>query len=467
MQTGWFNKCVALTSISNNEKDMKNKLMDTTTTYGITRRKFLWVTSASTAGFLLGCAANPVTGKSQLMLVSEDQEIEIDRQHSPYQFSTDYGSIQDKSLNNYIDQTGKKISGLTHRPHMPFSFRGVNAAYVNAYAFPGGSIAATRGILVELKNEAELAALLGHEIGHVNARHTAAQMSKSSLTNTLIGGIAAIAGTQSAGLGSLTSQLGMLGAGAFLAHYSRDNERQADELGLEYMVKAGYNPNGFVGLMNMLRSMSKHEPSAIELMFSTHPMSDERYNTAVHTMQTKYRHAQNFPFYRERYMDHTVKLRAMKGGIEAMQKGERVMAQKKYDEAETYFKEALKQAPDDYAGLVIMAKCQIVREKYSEAGRFVEKAKKVYPQEAQAYYLSGFVNMNQKKYDSAHEDFKTYEKILPGNPNITFYQGLSLEKMNRVSESADKYYRYLKVVNQGEKAKYAYQRLVEWGYVKR
>lgn len=445
---------------------MKNRLIHIPTKYGITRRKFLWVTSASAAGFFLGCAANPVTGKSQLMLVSEDQEIEIDRQNSPYQFSTDYGSIQDKPLNNYINQTGKKISALTHRSHMPYSFRGVNAAYVNAYAFPGGSIAVTRGILIELRNEAELSALLGHEIGHVNARHTAEQMSKGALTNAFIGGIATFAGTQIPGLDSLASQLGMLGAGALLAHYSRDNERQADALGLEYMVKAGYNPNGFVELMNILRSTSKREPSAIELMFSTHPMSDERYNTAVQTVQTKYRHAQNLPFYRDRYMDHTVKLRSMKGAIEAMQKGERAMAGEKYDEAETYFMKALKLAPDDYAGLIMMAKCQMVREKYSEADRFVKKAKNVYPQEAQAYYLAGFININQKQYDSAYEDFKTYEKILPGNPNITFFQGLSLEKMNRVSESADKYYRYIKVVNQGDKAKYAYQRLVQWGYVK-
>ena len=445
---------------------MKHELIDIPTTYGITRRKFLWVTSASAAGFLIGCAANPVTGKSQLMLVSEDQEIEIDRQNAPYQFSTDYGSIQDKTLDNYINQTGIKISGLTHRPHMPYSFRGVNAAYVNAYAFPGGSIAATRGILIELRNEAEFSALLGHEMGHVNARHTAEQMSKGALTNALIGGVATFAGTQVPGLGSLASQLGMFGAGALLAHYSRDNERQADALGLEYMVKAGYNPNGFVGLMNMLRSTSKHTPSAIELMFSTHPMSDERYSTTVQTVQTKYRHAQNLPFYRERYMDHTAKLRAMKGAIQAMQKGEHAMAGEKYDEAETYFKKALEQTPDDYAGLVMMAKCKMVREKYSDADRFVKKAKNVYPQEAQAYYLAGFVNMNQKQYDSAYEDFKTYEKILPGNPNITFYQGLSLEKMNQVPESADKYYRYIKVVNQGDKAKYAYQRLVEWGYVK-
>jgi len=440
--------------------------MKHSTKNGLTRREFLWVTSASAAGLLLGCAINPVTGRSQLMLVSEDQEIELDRQNSPHQFWTDYGLLQDRVLNNYINTTGKKISTLTHRPQMPYSFQGVNAAYVNAYAFPGGSIAATRGILVELKNEAELAALLGHEIGHVNARHTAEQMSKGVLTNALIGGIATVAGTQSSGLGSLASQLGMIGAGALLAHYSRDNEREADSLGLEYMVKAGYNPNGFVGLMDMLRSTSKHKPNAIELMFSTHPMSDERYRTAVQSVQTQYRQAQNLPLYQERYMDNTVKLRSMKGAIEDMQKGESAMGGEKYDEAETYFKKALKQAPEDYAGLVMMAKCLTVREKYSEAAGFVGKAKQVYPQEAQAHYLAGFVNIKEKKYDSAYEDFNAYEKILPGNPNIKFYQGLSLEGMKRVPESANKYYEYIKIVNQGEKAKYAYQRLVEWGYAK-
>jgi len=434
--------------------------------YEISRREFLWTASMGTAGFLFGCAANPVTGKSQFMLVSEAQEIEMDREKSPHQFSSDYGSLQDVSLNQYIDRTGKKIAALTHRPRMPYSFRGVNAVYANAYAFPGGSIAATRGILVELDNEAELAALLGHEMGHVNARHTAEQMSKSALTNALIGGVASYAGTQSYGLGQLTSQLGMLGAGALLASYSRDNEREADALGLGYMVKAGYNSKGFVGLMDVLRSLSKDRPSAIELMFATHPMSDERYRTAVKSVETRYRHAQHFPLYRERYMDHTAKLRSMKESIKTLQKGERSLAKGNYGEAETYITKALKQVPDDYVGLVMMSKYQMVRKKYSEAGRFAEKAKKIYPAEAQAYHLSGFAKIKQKKYAAAYEEFKHYEKILPNNPNIIFYQGFTLEGMQHRKESAREYYRYLRIVNQGDKAKYAYQRLVEWGYVK-
>jgi beta-barrel assembly-enhancing protease len=446
---------------------MQNRPIQSKTQYGITRREFLWMSSLSAAGFMAGCAANPVTGKPQFMMVSEDEEIKIDKQHSPHQFSSDYGPLQDTALNNYINQTGRTLASRTHRPHMPYSFRGVNATYVNAYAFPGGSIAATRGILLDIENEAQLAALLGHELGHVNARHTAEQMSKSTLINLFVGGLSTVVGTQSSGLGNLTSQLGMVGAGALLASYSRDNEREADALGLEYMVQAGYNANGFVGLMDMLRRTSKYKPTAIELMFATHPMSDERYRTAVEAVDTQYRSSQSFSLYRDRYMDHTAKLRKLKLTIEELQKGETLMAKDKYSEAEIHFSNALKKTPEDYAGLVMMSKCQLAQKQYAESGSFAQKAKTVYPQEGQAYYLSGFAKIQKKDYASAYEEFKYYEKILPGNPNTIFFEGLSLEGMQRTKESANEYYNYLKIVNQGEKAKHAYQRLVEWGYIKK
>jgi len=445
---------------------MQNTSLSHTQIIGISRREFLWLTSVSAAGILTGCAIDPVTGKQQLMLVSEDKEIQIDQQQSPHQFSSDYGMLQDKALNNYIDETGKSIAALSHRPHMPYSFRGVNATYVNAYAFPGGSIAVTRGILLSLDNEAELAALLGHELGHVNARHTAEQMSKGVLTNAVVGGISAVAGTRSAALGQLAGQLGMFGAGALLASYSRDNEREADALGLEYMSRTGYNAEGFVGMMDMLRGLSKHKPGAIELMFATHPMGDERYRTAVEAVETRYRSGKKLPLHRERYMDHTAKLRAKKGAIDAMQKGESTMAQKKYGAAENHFKKALKQAPDDYAGLLMMSKCLLAQKKDGEAKRFAEKAQKAYPREAQAYHLSGFANIRLKDFDSAYQSFTRYGQLLPGNPNIIFFKGFSLEGMQRKEQAADQYYKYLQIVNQGDQAKHAYQRLVEWGYIK-
>ena len=401
------------------------------------------------------------------MLVSEEEEIQVDKQYSPLQFSSDYGTVRDKALSEYVSDVGKSMSSRTHRPKMPYSFRVVNATYVNAYAFPGGSIACTRGILLDLDNEAQLAALLGHELGHVNARHTAQQMSKGSITQVFVGGLSVLAGVAGGGLGQVAAQLGTIGAGALLASYSRDNEREADALGMEYMVKAGYDPKGMVGLMDMLRSLNKSKPSAIELMFSTHPMSDERYATAVKRAKEDYPKAASLPVYRERYMDNTERLRAQKEAIEEMQKGEQLMAKEKFKEAESHFRKALREAPEDYAGLVMMATCQLVQKDYRGGLRYAEEAQAVYPREAQAHHLSGFAKIQTKDYEGAYEEFSTYEKLLPANPNSIFFKGYALEGMRKREEAAKEYTRYLKVVQEGQYAQHAYKRLVEWGYFKK
>jgi predicted Zn-dependent protease len=433
---------------------------------GVTRRRFMWLAGMSAAGITAGCAANPVTGKSQFMTVSEQEEIQIDRQYSPMQFSDDYGPVQDTALNAYVSGVGRALAPRTHRPHMPYSFRVVNATYINAYAFPGGSIACTRGILLKLDNEAELAALLGHETGHVNARHTAEQMSKGQLSSILVGGLSIIADVAAPGMGQVASTLGGVGAGAFLASYSRDNERQADALGTEYMVKAGYGPEGMVGLMEMLNSLNKSKPSSIELMFATHPMSDERYQTAVNAVRTTYAPAKGLPLYRERYMDHTAALRSIQGAIEEMQQGDKALGSKNFSQAESHYQAALKQAPNDYAGLVSMAQCLLIQKKYSEGARYAQQAKSIYPQEAQGHHLSGFAGLNLKQYEAAYADFQAAQRLLPGNPNPIFFMGYAQEGMNRRPQAAQEYRRYLQLVRQGKYAQHAQQRLQEWGYAR-
>jgi predicted Zn-dependent protease len=433
----------------------------------MTRRDFLWLTTLSTAGVLVGCAADPVTGKQTLVLMSESQEISLDKQHSPHQFSADYGAVQDQALNDYVSEVGRRMAQRSHRPHMPYSFRAVNATYVNAYAFPGGSIAATRGILLSMDNEAELAGLLGHEIGHVNARHTAERMTKSLITSTLVTGAMVYVQAKHGEYAPLAAGLGGIGAGMLLARYSRNDEREADALGIEYMTRAGQNPQGMVGLMDILRNLSKRKPSAIEMMFATHPMSEERYQTAKQAAETRYRSKQDAPLNKERYMDNTAELRKIKPAIEAMQDGEKEMGKKGYREAESHFARALKIAPNDYAGLVMMAKCQLAQNKHDLARQYAERAQKVYPQEAQAQHLSGVSKLMGNRFEAAYTDFDNYEKILPGNPNTVFLKAVSLEGMQNKRAAAKEYYRYLQIVNQGEQAQYAYQRLVDWGYVKK
>jgi predicted Zn-dependent protease len=431
---------------------------------GLTRRRFLRLLSWSAMGLLTACATDPVTGRKQLMMVSEDDEIQIDRQYSPMQISADCGQVQDATLNDYLNQVGKKMAAKSHRPQMPYSFWAVNATYVNAYAFPAGTIACTRGILLALENEAELAALLGHELGHVNARHTAEQMSKGSITQAILGGISILAGTQGAVYGDLAAQLGGIGAGALLASYSRDNEREADALGMAYMVDSGYRAEGMVGLMDILRQMKQHEPSVIELMFATHPMSDERYETAVRTAAEKYPSSEKLPLYRERYMDHTARLRRLEGAVNELQRGQKMLGQKKYAEAETHYSQALKLAPDDYAALVMMTELQLVQKNFEAAARYSESAKQVYPEEAQAYFYGGVARLQTQEYERAYRDFDTFDQKLPGNPNILFFKGFAREGMQQREKAANLYHRFLQQVRQGNYAEHAYQRLKEWGY---
>ena len=429
------------------------------------RRDFIKLTGLTATGLALGCAANPVTGRAQLMLVSEDEEIQLDRQSSPFQLSADYGMVQDSVLAAYVAGVGMRLAKLTHRPQMPYAFRPVNAVYVNAYAFPGGTIAATRGILLKLRNEAELAALLGHELGHVNARHTAQQASKGMIVQGVFGSVALITGTVSQALGNIASQMGMIGSGILLATYSRAAERQADSLSMDYAVKAGYSPDGCVGLMQMLSGLSKSRSGAVELLFSTHPMSEDRYEAMISEASQKYAAARKNPLYRERYMDNTARLRTLQPAIESMQKAEEELSKKQYGSAEALLRRALSLAPGDYAGLLTMSKCQFMQKRYGEAHRFAQQAKQVYPAEAQAPQICAYASMKLKKYEMAYQDFSTVERLLPGNPDNSFSKGYCLEQMGRKPDAAREYQRYLQKVQEGDKAQYAYQRLVQWGYV--
>lgn len=431
------------------------------------RRNFIWTLPGLGASiWLTGCATDPVTGKKAFVMMGKEEEIALDKQHSPHQFSEDYGVSQDAGLNQYVAEVGKRMAGKSHRPDMPYRFQAVNANYVNAYAFPGGSIAATRGILLEVESEDELAALVGHEIGHVNARHFAERQAQSTLLEIVAATASVAAASKKPQYGELAQLIGSLGGGALLAHYSRDNEREADALGMEYMSKAGYNPEGMADLMEMLDSQSKAKPNALELMFATHPMSSERLATTRHSLQTTYRDTTRKPRLRERHMDHTARLRSIKPAIAEEQKGEAMLNQKKFDTAENHLRQALALAPDDYPGLVLMAKTQMAMKRPNEAQPYLARAKAIYPAEAQASQLIGVSHLQLKQPDKALAAFQEYDRLLPGNPNTTFLKGYSLEQMQNKQGAAQEYYRYLQMTSQGGQAQHAYSRLKGWGLVK-
>lgn len=431
----------------------------------IGRRDFIAITAGAAAAWCAGCATNPVTGRKQLMLVSESEESELDRQNAPHQFSADYGASQQPGLNDYLAKICKDLAAHSHRPLRPYACRGVNATYVNAYTFPAGSMAVTRGMLLAMGSEAELAAVLGHEIGHVCARHTAGNITRSMLTGLLMAGVNAYVQSQHEEYANIAAGVGMVAGGAWLARYSRDDERQADALGLEYMTRAGYNPEGCIALMDILRKLSKNKPGLIELMFATHPMSDERYRTAAQAVKTRYRQMRSLPDHRERYLDMTAPIRAQRQAIDLMQDGDLALAAGQPGQAATQLESALRLAPDDYTALLLLAKCRLAQNRPAEAQRLAESARQVYPSEAQAWHIAGLACLAGRRYPAALENFNRYNSLLPGNPLNVFFRGFALENMRRRPDAARCYKEFLQYVREGEQAQHAYRRLVEWGYL--
>ncbi|HNX30938.1 MAG TPA: M48 family metalloprotease [Holophaga sp.] len=426
----------------------------------LSRRDFLATASAAAGGLVLaGCARNPVTGKSQLMLVDEGDERAIDKEQSPHQFSEDFGTVQEPRVNQYVQTVGRALGAKSHRPNVPYSFRVVEASHVNAYAFPAGSIACTRGILLSLDDEAQLAALFGHEVGHVSARHSAARMSQSLLIQAAVAGTAVAVAVKDKRYAPIAGAVGALGSGLLLAKYSRDDERQADALGLEYMVRCGYNPDGMTGLMGMLTSLHEEEPSKLQLMFATHPMGRERLENAQRAIREHYAACGGYPRNRERFMDETAPMRRFKPVVEAIQKGDKALADGKPEAAAPHYQAALKAVPDDYEALVKMSRCLLLQKQTKEAKVYAERAKAVKPGEAQALAAMGLASFQMKDFASSHAAFEAYQKLLPGNPGMYFLDGYSLDQLGRRKEAAVLYQRYLDTGAADEAAAVAQKRL--------
>lgn len=421
--------------------------------------------AAPTLAALSGCATSPVTGETILVGLSEEQERAIDRRQSPHQFSQDLGPVQDSALNRYVASLGGRIDQHAHRQGMPYSYRVLNANYVNAYTFPAGSVGITRGIMTEMDNEAELAALIGHEVGHVNARHAAQRQGQAMVAQgALVGLGVALANSQTGGLAQgLAMVAGQVGASALLASYSRDNEREADALGQQYMTRAGYPASGMTQLHEMLVAKERERPSLLATMFSSHPMADERVATARRLAETTYRDSASRPVQRERYMDSIAGLRAIKPTINACQRGEELQARRELPKAEEQFRDAVERTPEDYASNVLLARNLVAQRRHVDAQRFASRARAIDPNEAQAVRVSAISRLGQREPAAAFADLDAFDRMLPGDPGITFLKGVSLEAGGDQRGAADHYRRYLSVVQQGEGAQYAQTRLRAWG----
>ena len=432
------------------------------------RRRCLGPLAAALALLLAACATNPVTGQSQLMLVSEQEEIALDRQNAPQQFSQDYGPIQQAEVSAYVNQVGMKLAAMSDRPNMPFSFRVVNASYLNAYAFPGGSVAVTRGMMLAVEDEATLAALLGHEIGHVCARHSASQMSKGLLLQAAA--TAAIVGVSTKTDNETYLQAAALAANvgsvALLSKYSRSDERQADALGMEYAVRAGYTPLGMIRLTDILVKISHSNPSMIELLFATHPQSADRYEAMVALAKTKYAAKTGGSDGREAYQKAIAPLLPLKATVQAIQEGDALTAKNDLNGAYACYAKALQNTPNDYEALLKMSQCCLALNRAEEAKKYADQAKRSYPQEAQAVKASGLAALALRQYGQAYAEFRVFDQVRPGAGGA-FLCGYAAEKNGNLGTAQQHYQAYLRQNQGGAYSQYANQRLQSWSQPRR
>lgn len=210
------------------------------------------------------CAKNPVTGRNDFMLMSKEQEIAMGKQSDP-EIKAFFGIYEDPKLQQFIADKGKQMAAVSHRPDLPYQFKVVDSPVVNAFAVPGGFVYFTRGIMAHFNNEAEFAGVLGHEIGHITARHSAKQYSNATLAQ-----IGLIAGSVISPEFAQVADLAGTGVQLLFLKFGRDAESQSDKLGVEYSTKIGYDAAEMAGFFQTLDRLSSGGEE-VPTFLSTHP----------------------------------------------------------------------------------------------------------------------------------------------------------------------------------------------------
>lgn len=228
------------------------------------------------------CAVNPVTGKKQIMLMSEAQEVALGAEYDPQVLAT-FGEYKNDALLSFLQERGNEMGKISHRPNMQWHVKILDSPVVNAFAVPGGYIYLTRGILAQLNNEAEVIGVLGHEMGHITARHSVSQQSKQQLGQLLLMG-----GMIASEKFAQYAEYALQGMQLLFLKYSRDNEREADRLGVEYSSKIRYDAHKMADFFRVLDKMSLSESEGgVPTFLSTHPDPGDRYNS-VHQNATEW-----------------------------------------------------------------------------------------------------------------------------------------------------------------------------------
>ena len=249
------------------------------------------VTAVATVAMLClfsGCSLNPATGNVNLVLMSESREKEVGEEEHQ-KILEGVTLVQDKNLSDYVDEVGQRMAAVSHRPDLEYQFFVIDSPDINAFALPGGYVYVNRGLLAYLNSEAELAAVLGHEIGHITARHAVQRDAQGRLRSGVaqVVGFGAAVLTGSGYIGSQIAEVGSIWAQMGLSGFGREQELEADSLGAEYLLEAGYAPQAMLEVITTLKNQGDFRrrvsgtAGGYHGLFASHPRNDSRLQQAV------------------------------------------------------------------------------------------------------------------------------------------------------------------------------------------
>ncbi len=364
------------------------------------------------ATLIAACGVNPVTGERELRLISEQEEIKLGEENYQPTLQSQGGYYYlDPALNEYVNDVGQALAAESDRPDLPYEFKVLNSNVPNAWALPGGKIAINRGLLLELENEAQMAAVLGHEIVHSAARHGAQRMQRGMLVNIGMAGL---------GVGVLLSDnqyapliLGgaALGAHLTMARYSRSQELEADLYGTRYMHAAGYDPSEAITLQEIFLRMSEgRRTDFLSGLFQSHPPSEER---VQENQKTARRLGPEGRIGEEKYQQMIAGIREAKPAYDTFDDARRARRDKDLDKAMTLVEQALEKVPNEAAFLSFRG--DLLKEK-GEKKRAMDDynaAVNLYP-DMFSYTLSrGLLHRELENWAEAEADFKNSIDSVP------------------------------------------------------
>jgi predicted Zn-dependent protease len=452
-----------------------------------------------------GCATNPVTGKSQLMLVSEDQEVRMGKEFYPSALFGDMGGggeYRDEQLKAYLKDIVLRIHGVSHRANLPVDFAIQNSSVPNAWAIPG-HVVITRGLLAGLDNEAEFVFVLGHEMGHVSARHSASQMSWGMVQQAGLGAAGlALSGSSYA---EPAVALGSVGSSLLMLKYSRSDELEADRLGVLYMSKLGYDPRHAVSAHRNLEKVAQEysgsvgkgtqEDSFFTNLLSTHPRTSVRIEEingiiAANPVYARIGDGTN----RQKFQQMTASLRktnqvyrtyydkAIKAygendlaGADSLMtqaisadrteasfhtlKGFIALKKKEYGTAEQNLKNALVQDQNYEPAYRGLGGVFYFRQNYAAGADYLKRALELFPQDVGAHYLLGMGQFKTGDYRNAITHLKPVSEAQPKHPEVHGVLGICYEQVGDKQSAANEYALQVKVEPNSEIGRQASSRL--------